>query len=146
MLMDILMESLLAMDEDILDYVLESCSDEEIELIDDMVMEMQIADRNDPDVQDYVNKQRRQRKEVKERFANNDFLRRKVYGAFTKQNKDWCRTQQECTRTRNEIDDQIKRDHERMLHDGINDINAQFNPIKQRLQQNIDALKQQKQK
>ena len=33
MLMDILMESLMSMDEDTLDYVLESCSDEEIDII-----------------------------------------------------------------------------------------------------------------
>ncbi len=39
MLMDILMESLMSMDEDTLDYVLESCSDEELGIIDDMVME-----------------------------------------------------------------------------------------------------------
>ena len=39
MLMDILMESLMSMDEDTLDYVLESCSDEEMDIIDNMVME-----------------------------------------------------------------------------------------------------------
>ena len=44
MLTEILMESLMSMDEDTLDYVLESCSDEEIELIDDMVTEARIED------------------------------------------------------------------------------------------------------
>ncbi len=44
MLMDILMESLLAMDEDTLNAVLESCSDAEIDIIDDMVMEARIED------------------------------------------------------------------------------------------------------
>ena len=39
MLMDILMESLMAMDDDSLEYVLESCSDEELEIIDNMVTE-----------------------------------------------------------------------------------------------------------
>ena len=42
MLMDILMESLMSMDEDTLDYVLESCSDEEIELIDGAMEQMNI--------------------------------------------------------------------------------------------------------
>ncbi len=61
MLMDILMESLMSMDEDTLDYVLESCSDEEIELIDDMVMEAsQPMSAQDKEDFDFINKVQRQ--------------------------------------------------------------------------------------
>ena len=53
MLMDILMEALMSMDDESLDYVLESCDDEELEIIDS-AMEMKIADRNNPHVQAYT--------------------------------------------------------------------------------------------
>ena len=46
MLMDILMESLMSMDEDTLDYVLESCSDEEIDIISSAMEEISQADAN----------------------------------------------------------------------------------------------------
>ena len=44
MLIDILMESLMSMDDDTLDYVLESCTDDEIELIDDYTNAMEMCD------------------------------------------------------------------------------------------------------
>ena len=53
MLMDILMEALMSMDEDTLDSVLESCDSEELEIIDS-AMEMKVADRSNPAVQNYV--------------------------------------------------------------------------------------------
>ena len=46
MLMDILMESLMSMDEDTLDYVLESCSDEEIGILMEVVGEFKTVDDN----------------------------------------------------------------------------------------------------
>lgn len=53
MLMDILMEALMSMDDESLDYVLESCDAEELEIISD-AMEMIIPDRNNPNIQSYA--------------------------------------------------------------------------------------------
>ena len=49
MLMDILMEALMGMDDESLDYVLESCDSEELEIISDAMeaVEMTSKDRSD---------------------------------------------------------------------------------------------------
>ena len=46
------MEALMSMDDESLDYVLESCDSEELEIISD-AMEMLIPDRNNPNIQSY---------------------------------------------------------------------------------------------
>ena len=60
MLMDILMEALMSMDDESLDYVLESCNDEELEIISDAMeasTEMTAKDKEDFD---FINKVQRQ--------------------------------------------------------------------------------------
>ena len=62
MLMDILMEALMSMDDESLDYVLESCDAEEIDFID-AAIEMKIADRNNLRVRQYTKTMRNLRKD-----------------------------------------------------------------------------------
>ena len=143
MLIDILMESLMSMDENTLDRVLESCSAEEIDIID-AAIEMKIADRNDPDVQEYMRKRKESREELMRRFPNNPKLRKKVSETTKRSDKEMCRMSIKNREDYKNDIERIKNASNERLNKGLDEINSYFNPKIQALQKNIDELKGQK--
>ena len=143
MLMDIIMESLMSMDENTLDSVLESCSAEEIDIID-AAIEMKIADRNDPDVQEYMRKRKESREELMRRFPNNPKLRKKVSETTKRSDKEMCRMSIKNREDYKNDIERIKNASNERLNKGLDEINSYFNPKIQALQKNIDELKGQK--
>ena len=143
MLIDILMESLMSMDENTLDSVLESCSAEEIDIID-AAIEMKIADRNDPDVQEYMRKRKESREELMRRFPNNPKLRKKVSETTKRSDKEMCRMSIKNREDYKNDIERIKNASNERLNKGLDEINSYFNPKIQALQKNIDELKGQK--
>ena len=139
MLMDILMEALMSMDDESLDYVLESCDAEELEIIDS-AMELTMADRNDPDVKEYIQNMRKVRKD----FAGDKY----ILNAMKKHYKDSTRmildNKQEIKNITNRQLERIKNASNERLNKGLDEINSYFNPKIQALQKNINELKGQK--
>ena len=137
------MESLMSMDENTLDSVLESCSAEEIDIID-AAIEMKIADRNDPDVQEYMRKRKESREELMRRFPNNPKLRKKVSETTKRSDKEMCRMSIKNREDYKNDIERIKNASNERLNKGLDEINSYFNPKIQALQKNIDELKGQK--
>ena len=143
MLMNILMEALMSMDDESLDYVLESCDAEELEIID-AAMEMTMADRNDPDVQEYMRKRKESREELMRRFHNNPKLRKTISETTKRSDKEMCRMSIKNREDYKNDIERIKNASNERLNKGLDEINSYFNPKIQALQKNIDELKGQK--
>ena len=109
-----------------------------------IVREMTMADRNDPDVQEYMRKRKESREELMRRFPNNPKLRKKISETTKRSDKEMCRMSIKNREDYKNDIERIKNASNERLNKGLDEINSYFNPKIQALQKNIDELKRQK--
>ena len=108
MLMDILMEALMSMDDESLDYVLESCDADELEIISD-ALEMTFSElRNDPDVKEYTDR----RKMVRKTFADAPEARKQLLKDSKEMFKPITAAKLQMKQLRNESENMLRDAHD----------------------------------